>query len=374
MTLKRPATGLVVALMMFPLVVETIYSPALPGIAEGFAISASQASHTMSVYFIAFALGVLAWGVFADLIGRRASMLAGLSCYALGAVLALLAPDYLVLLLARGLSAFGAAAGSVVSQTILRDRFRGTELARVFSLMGGAIALGPAVGLGMGSLLVSLEDYSLVFWALAALSLILLMLSATGLPETLEGAAARVSLTRLARAMARDGALWCDALLVSLFNLMVFGYYALAPFLFQQMGMEPQVFGRSGVVLALGTALGSLLNRRFVTAGVGDRQLVIGSSMLALTAGLMLVVLQHSLWFLLPMMLVVLAFGAALPNILSRALRHYSANAGSAAALFGLAYYMMLGGGLALTAWGQNLGVTVSLSGVLALAAAAVRR
>lgn len=54
----RPPLWLLTLLIMFPQLVETIYSPALPHISSSFAVSHEQAAQTLSVYFIAFAIGV----------------------------------------------------------------------------------------------------------------------------------------------------------------------------------------------------------------------------------------------------------------------------------------------------------------------------
>ncbi len=150
---KLPPLWLVVGLMMFPQIVETIYSPVLTQIATQFRVSDGQASQTLSVYFLAFAVGVVCWGRLCDLIGRRPAMLAGLLTYGVGTLLALLANQFETLLLARVISAFGAAVGSVVTQTMLRDCYQGSELARVFSVMGIALSLSPVLGLVSGGLL-----------------------------------------------------------------------------------------------------------------------------------------------------------------------------------------------------------------------------
>ena len=129
---KLPPRWLVVGLMMFPQMVETLYSPVLTQIASQFGVSEGQASQTLSVYFLAFAVGVVCWGRLCDLVGRRPAMLAGLFTYGVGTLLALLASEFETLLLARVVSAFGAAVGSVVTQTMLRDSYQGSDLARVF--------------------------------------------------------------------------------------------------------------------------------------------------------------------------------------------------------------------------------------------------
>ena len=148
--LSRSAMALVTALLMFPQIAETIYSPALTDISAHFSVSAADAAQTLAVYFIGFAVGVLFWGWFSDRRGRRPALLLGLAVYTAGCMLALAAPDFSVLLAARIVAAFGAAIGSVVGQTVLRDAFDGRRLAALFSFVGMALAISPAIGVYLG--------------------------------------------------------------------------------------------------------------------------------------------------------------------------------------------------------------------------------
>ena len=109
-THKRSPLWLLTLLIMFPQLVETIYSPALPDIARAFQVSNERAAQTLSVYFVAFAIGVALWGWLSDSIGRRPAMMAGLLCYGTGCAMALFATQFSVLLLARMIAAVGAAA------------------------------------------------------------------------------------------------------------------------------------------------------------------------------------------------------------------------------------------------------------------------
>lgn len=363
---KLPPRWLVVGLMMFPQMVETIYSPVLTQIASQFRVSEGLASQTLSVYFLAFAVGVVCWGRLCDLVGRRPAMLAGLFTYGVGTLLALLASEFEILLLARVVSAFGAAVGSVVTQTMLRDSYQGGELARVFSVMGIALSISPVLGLVSGGLLAEQFGYLGVFSGLLVLAAVLLV-AGRWLPETRPASTQRVALWPLAARMARDGGLWRSAALVALFNCMLFGYYSLAPFLFDGLGLRVSDFGYSGILLALATLLGSLLNKQLLGKGWQPSSLIRLACTLALVCGLLVWASQASLWFLLPMMGTVVAYGVAIPNVLSEALRAYRAVAGSAGALFGLAYYLLLSLGLAVAAGLQDLGLLLAGSGLLAL-------
>lgn len=370
---SKPSTWLMVLLMMFPQVIETIYSPVLPHIAATFSVAQTTAAQTLSVYFIAFALGVLCWGILADLIGRRSAMLLGLVTYGVGAGLAIIAPNFEVLLGARVVSAFGAAVGSVVAQTMLRDSYDGTDLAKLFSIMGAGIALSPVIGLFSGGWLATLGGHVLVFGSLLGLAVVLLTLSTIFLPETQVQQAvsepevgARLSLLDIAKTMVVDKRLWLNSALIALFNIMLFSYYSLAPFAFQRLGFTSVDFGYSGIVLAVGCFIGSLLNKRLHAKKVAAEQLVFMASVAALAGGCGVWLLQDSIGFLLPMMLVVISFGIAIPNILSQALVNYKQVAGTAGALFGLSYYLLLGLGLALSGWWQHLGSVLCLASAVA--------
>ena len=175
---------LVMVLLMFPQLAQTLYSPALGDIGRAFAVAPERAGQTLSVYFLAFAVGVVVWGRLSDRWGRRPVMLTGLAVYAGAMALALNAATFNALLLAQAAGAFGAAVGSVVTQTLLRDRFHGAELAQVFSAMGIALAASPAIGLFSGASLVELFGYRGVLGGLLLLALVLWGWSLWALPET----------------------------------------------------------------------------------------------------------------------------------------------------------------------------------------------
>jgi len=367
----KPPLGLVVLLMMFPQIMETIYSPALPNIAENFAVSVASASQTLSVYFMAFAIGVFCWGRLADIIGRRKAMLAGLVCYAIGSALALMVSDFSLLLMARILSAFGAAVGSVITQTMMRDSYSGEELAKVFSVMGMSLGISPVIGLLLGSVLSAYWGYQGVFVALMVSAIVLLFLSVRSLPETKPAHTQKIAIGELAIKMLSDSGIIKNTLLVAAFNLMWFSYFSLAPFMFEAQGLSTLAFGTSGLLLGFGTFLGSYVNKIMLGRGHTGARLVRLASAIALVGGLGIWLIQstfiglNNVYFLAPMLLIVIAYGIAIPNILSSALANYRTYAGSAGALFGLFYYILLGLGLGGTGIVHHLGMVITLSALL---------
>ncbi|HAT4983556.1 TPA: multidrug effflux MFS transporter [Serratia marcescens] len=366
--MQRLSLPLLVTAIMTPQILETLYSPALTAIRSDFSVSAAQAGQTLSIYFLAFALGVAFWGAFCDRFGRRPAMLAGLALYLVGAGIALLSGSFTLLLAARALIAFGAAVGSIVTQTMLRDVYQGPALGRMFALVGIALSISPLLGMFAGGALVTWGGSAAIFTAQAAWALALLLWSYGTLPETRQRQTTTAAIPGIAlTTILRDRHIWCSALLVASFNIMVFSYFSLAPFMFERLGLDSQQFGYSGVMLALGSLAGALLNRHLLARGVSTKRQILLGGLLALASGVALFWWQHSLWMLLPCALVMLAFGLAIPNVLSQALTRYRQQLGTAGALFGLLYYLLIGLGLTIAARGQNLAATLLLCGLLSL-------
>lgn len=367
---QRKLLMLAIALLMFPQIAQTLFSPALGDIGRAFDVGPQAAAQTLSVYFLAFALGVVTWGRVCDRIGRRPSMLAGLAIYVFACVLGLSVRSFNGLLMAQALAAFGAAVGSVVTQTLLRDRFRGSELAQVFSLAGMALAASPAIGLFSGASLVQGFGYRGVLAALLLLASALWLWSWRVLPETRAPQLTSVSLFATMGDMLRDPGIWRSALWIATFNVALFSYYSLGPFLFERLGLSSSAFGYSGVMLALASGFGAWLNKCLLRIGCSPLQLIRLAAVTGLLGGIGVWLLQAHIWFVLPMLLVVLAFGMAIPNILGAALSNYTDRLGTAGALLGLFYYLLIGGGLMLAAWSQALGETLMICNLLALSLA----
>ncbi|MUJ23976.1 MFS transporter [Aliivibrio fischeri] len=325
----KPSLWLMVLLLMFPQIVETIYSPALGSIADSFAVTYSQASQTISIYFSAFALGVVVWGILADKLGRR--------------------------------------------PTMLRDAFNTKELSKVFSLMGMGISISPVLGMLLGGQLTQFGGYHYVFIALFIMALVLVAYNLVALPET-QKTKQPLELKQLGLKMLRDINIWRSGCLVALFNIALFSYYQLGAFKFEQLGLSSQEFGYSGIVLGLGTFIGSYLNKYLISKQVSLLRLLQLSALLLTLGGILVTYLIDSIWFLLPMILVVMSFGIAIPNILSVALIDYKQQAGSAGALFGLMYYLIIGAGLSLAGSIQHLGIVLLICGVISFLLVAFKK
>ena len=365
--INKISIPLAVTLLMFPQIIETMYSPALTSIKTHFGVTGSTAAQGMSVFFIAFAIGVVFWGRMCDIIGRRYATLIGLILFIGSAIITLFASTFTLLLIGFGCCAFGAAVGSVCTQTILRDCYQGAELGRVFSIIGTSIGISPILGMITGSWLTINGGYKWVFIGMIILTSGLLCWSLLQLPETKPTQTQRDSLLSVGTKMLKDLHIWYIMLMVAIFNIALFSYYSLAPFMFEKLHVSIKLFGYTSAVLALGSILGAMLNMRLLRRHVVSQTIITAASIILLISSVGVYLLQTSIWFFLPMIFISLSFGLALPNLLSTALNNYRDHLGTAGALLGLFYYLIIGAGLHKAAIVGDLGITLIVCAILAI-------
>lgn len=358
---KTNPLWLLTVLVMLPQFVETIYSPVLPMVQEKFGVNEKSTTLTISLYFIAFALGVAFWGVQCDRIGRKKSLEYGLITYGIGTFAAIFAPSFMILLTARIVSAFGISVGSIVTQTILRDTYDKDHISKVFSWIGIGLSISPIIGMSTGSVLASSAGHQGVFITLYLIAVVFYILSRRNVSET-HHSRKEINLQflfGLLKRMLRDRDIIKCCLLVMSFNVLLFSYYSLAPFIFKEQQYSPYVFGYSSIILAAGTFVGAKLNRFLLLRNIAPNILVIASVVGSFVASAFVWILSGcGIYFLIPYFFIVMAFSMAIPNILSTALIHYKNETGSAGALLGLIYYVLIGSGLVSIGFIQNLGIS----------------
>ena len=302
-----------------------------------------------------------AGGRLCDLIGRRPAMLAGLLTYGAGTLLACWPLNLKPCCWPGSSRPSAPLTGSVVTQTMLRDSYQGSDLAQVFSVMGIALPC-PVLGLVSGGLLAdSWFGYLGVFSAPAGAGN---RFVADGLLATAGNPPGHHP---KGRTPGRWPAGWCVIPACGatrrpsrLFNTMLFGYYSLAPFLFG-LGLERGGFGYSGIVLALATwwaacstsacwawLVACLVNGSPPCWRWGSGWLVWSQSGIAL-------------WFSLPMTGGGGRVRTGDPQCVEPALLAYREVAGSAGALFGLGYYLLLSLGLVAASL-QDLGLLLGVA------------
>ena len=131
-----------------------------------------EVSLVVTAYFLGMAAGQLVWGLSSDRTGRRTALLGGLLLYGFGAAGAAAAGSMTAMLIARFVWGLGAAAPSVLRNSIARDLYSGDRLARVTSLTMAIFLIGPAIAPSIGELILLTDNWRLVFAAAVPLALV----------------------------------------------------------------------------------------------------------------------------------------------------------------------------------------------------------
>ena len=160
--------------------------PAFPAIQDAYDIpDANELQLLVYVYMFGFGIVQLVYGPISDVVGRRPTLLAGLAIYAVGCVMAALAPSFEFLLVARAVQGVGVAAARVLAVAIVRDCYSGREMARVMSLTFAVFIIVPVFAPATGSATLLLGDWHLLFTTMLALAVVVAAWFWLRMPETL---------------------------------------------------------------------------------------------------------------------------------------------------------------------------------------------
>jgi len=341
-----PSLLLIIVLVGFPQISESIFTPVLPMISQTMQVSAATSQLTMSIYFIAFAIGVLFWGQLSDKVGRRKAMLLGIIVYLIGNIILYISPNFDILLTARFIQAFGASVGSVVTQTIMRESFDDLAGAKVFSKVGAAMALSPAFGPLIGGLIQTYLGFRNVFSALIVMATLVLLYSYARLPETIDtNNIQTVSLLKVTWSLLKDPTVWAYGILIGGINGILFGYYSEAPFIFMEhFGFSSIKYGSLGMTFALASLLGALLVNILLRYLRSETIALIGLAFSSLS-GLLLIIglpLNQPGILIIGFFLIFLGLNTTLPIALNLALKGYESVIGSASGIFSFGYYLIV--------------------------------
>lgn len=160
--------------------------PALEQIGDDLHVTVeNHRQFVITALFLGFSVGVLFYGFLADRFGRRMPVIGGFIVYGLGTLACLLADTFALMLAGRILQGLGAAGPYVLSITIVRDSFKGDEMARLLSLVMMVFIGIPMIAPFIGQGLLLLAGWRSIFAALMVFALLTLVWFARRQPETL---------------------------------------------------------------------------------------------------------------------------------------------------------------------------------------------
>jgi DHA1 family bicyclomycin/chloramphenicol resistance-like MFS transporter len=358
--------------------------PALPAIGESLGVAEENRRQlVITFYLLGFGAAQIVYGPLADRFGRKGLLVGSMMFFALFGLLAGLAASFTLLLAARTMQGIAAAATRVLVVAIVRDRYQGSAMAQIMSMVMIVFILIPVLAPSLGQLVLLVAGWRHIFLALAAYGTMLAVWGWLRVPETLADEARRpLSVRAIAAAAAETltnrASIGNSLAATSSFGALFAFIGSIQQIVFDVFG-RPELLGLAFALIAAPMAGSSYLNSRLVMRLGSRRLLLTALAGFTLTAFLHLAVALtygETLWsFVAFQALTMACFGLIGANAGALAMAPLGHIAGTASSLQGL--ITTIGGALIGLAIGQMFdGTTVpmvagfAVCGALALAIA----
>ncbi len=155
--------GTMIVCLLMVIMGNTILNVALPTLQRELGATQGELQWAIDAYILVFAGLLFSWGVIGDRIGRRRVLLAGLSIFAAGSVLAAFSSSPLELIVWRAVMGVGGAAVQPATLAVITNVFPPGERGRAIGLWAGASGLAVAGGPLAGGLVLEHFWWGAVF-------------------------------------------------------------------------------------------------------------------------------------------------------------------------------------------------------------------
>lgn len=328
-----------------------LYLPAFPQIEGDLDVSTAAVQLTLTATTLGFALGQLLVGPWSDKVGRRLPLILATSVHVLASIGVAFSPDISWLLAFRVLQGFGAAAGGVVAMATVRDLFGGYPLVRMLSRLALVTGIAPIAAPVIGSQLLLIMPWRGMFGVLAAYGVIIMVLAALFIVETLPPARrvekGHSTLGERYRSLFTDRIFVGVAVIGGMTFAGLFAYLSASSFLFQDVyGLDPQAYGLLFAANSIGVVIGVQVSSRLAKY-FGPAWILAGSTAVLLGSAIAIVVLELAgaglLGTVIPLWFFITACGFGFPCVQVLALANHGREAGTAASVLGAMNFGLAG-------------------------------
>ena len=243
--------------------------PALSIIAEELTpLRPNNAQIILSSFVAGMAIGTLIVGPLSDSYGRKPIIYGGAFIYILTSVVCVVSQSLELILVARFLQGVGASAPRVVAQALVRDFYKGREMARISSFIMIVFALVPAVAPLLGSFVMFAFDWRAIFFMFIAFVAISTIWMGLRINETIsEENRVKFNLRNLVSAfrevLSHPLILIAVITLVFAYSILFVGIFLIQP-VFERVFGRPETFPYWFAAIALLAASSSYVNARLV--------------------------------------------------------------------------------------------------------------
>lgn len=169
--------GVVIAGAFLAILNQTVLAPALPGLMESFGVNAGTAQWVTSIYMLVNGIMVPISAYLIDKFPTRTLFFSSMIVFIVGTILCAMAPSFELLIVGRILQAAGAGVQmplvAVVPMLVFPPEKRGTAM----GMAGIVMSVAPAAGPVAAGVIIDSMGWRAMFWSIAPLGLLVLVVS-----------------------------------------------------------------------------------------------------------------------------------------------------------------------------------------------------
>jgi EmrB/QacA subfamily drug resistance transporter len=160
-----------------------VLSPALSQIAKHFAIAPRDVAWLFTLYLFANVVSIPVMSKLSDTYGRRTIYILCVTIFAVGSVLAIIAPHFNILLLARAIQAIGSGGIFPVAVAAIGDRIPAERRGSALGLLGAVWGLAGIIGPNLGGVITHFFSWHWIFIANVPLSILVIIAARKYVPN-----------------------------------------------------------------------------------------------------------------------------------------------------------------------------------------------
>ncbi len=341
-TRKPPLLLLIVATGLGPFSMQVLI-PVLPVLVHVLERSAASVQLTLTLYLVGVALGQLLYGPLSDRYGRRPVLIVALVVYLVAVLVAAVAPNLEILIVARIAQAVGGCAGMVLGRAIIRDTNPRERAAAMMGYVNMGMTMAPMVAPLVGSLIERALDWRAVMFACALAALPILFGTWRYLPETLperQPLPGVVGLLRLYKTLLQLPQFCAFAMVTACSGGVFFSFMAGAPYVVVHgLGLPTTTYGAAFMSISFAFGIGNFIAARTAVSKGLLYMLRVGTAVTTIGAFLCLLAVlllpPSILNLFVPMVIVAIGNGITQPNGFAGAVSVRPHLAGTASGLTG---------------------------------------
>lgn len=313
-----------------------MYLPAFDAMKDDLQSSKTYISASLTVFLGGYAVAQLSWGPLSDKYGESIVIQSGLGLFVLCSIGLFFTTEIQTLLLLRLLQAIGVCAAAVSWQALVIHKYPKDQTNRIFATIMPLVALSPALAPLLGAYIQQHFGWRYIFILLAFIATSLMLYTLT-LEKPIKASAKKNNNTYSYKQILTTPSFLGNVIIYALCSATFFAWLTGSPFFLKDLGYNEQQIGLSFIPQTIAFLIGGYgyrsISQRISAQKIMPYLLITYSLCVSVLLLLAIFTRPTLLSLMIPFCLMAMSNGACYPIAVATALKPFTENSATAAAL-----------------------------------------